>query len=56
MSFALYIFGVVILLGGLIYGATLLHVPNQWIAVSAIVMLGFSVLTGVAVTRQKDPA
>jgi hypothetical protein len=56
MSFAIYITGVVICLGGLIYGAVILNVPAQWIAVGAIVMLGLSVLTGVAVTRQKDSA
>lgn len=56
MSFAIFITGVVIVIGGLIYGATILNVPNQWIAVSAIVLLGLSVLTGVAITRHKDPA
>lgn len=56
MSFALYIGGVLIFIGGLIYGAVLLDVPAQWIAVGATVLLGLSVLTGVKVTRQKDSA
>lgn len=56
MSFALYLGGVAILIGGLVYGATLLNMPTQWIAVGAIVLLGASVLSGVAMTRQKDPA
>ena len=56
MSFGIYVVGALLLIGGLIYGATLLNVPNQWIAVGAIVALGFSVLSGVAATRQKDPA
>jgi hypothetical protein len=56
MSFAIYLTGVVILLGGLIFGASLLHMPGEWIAVCAIILLGVSVLTGVAVTRHKDPA
>jgi hypothetical protein len=56
MSFAIYLTGVVILIGGLVYGAAILNVPGQWIAVCAIVLLGLSVLTGVAVTRHKDPA
>ena len=55
MSFGLYILGYFILIGGLIYGATLLHIPNQWIVVGAIVMVGLAVLSGVATTRQKDP-
>jgi hypothetical protein len=55
MSFAIYLTGVVIFIGGLIYGAFILNVPHQWIAVVAIVMLGLCVITGVKVTRQKDP-
>ena len=38
MSFAIYITGFVILIGGLIYGAVILHVAPRWIAVGAIVL------------------
>lgn len=55
MTFAIYITGVVIFIGGLIYGAVLINVPTEWIVVGAVVLLGLSVLSGVAVTRQKDP-
>jgi len=55
MSFGLYAAGFAILLVGLIYGAILMHAPGQWIAVGAIVLLGFGILTGVKATRQKDP-
>ncbi len=55
MSFGIYLVGYLILIGGLIYGATLLHIPSQWIAVGTIVMVGLAVLSGVATTRQKDP-
>lgn len=55
MSFGLYAAGFGILILGLIYGANLMHVPGQWIAVGAIVLLGVGVLTGVKATRQKDP-
>jgi len=55
MSFGLYAAGFAILIVGLIYGANLMHVPGQWIAVGAIVLLGVGVLTGVKATRQKDP-
>jgi hypothetical protein len=56
MSFGLYSIGFALVIGGLIYGAYLLHVPAHWIAVGAIVLLGLGVLTGVKATRQKDPA
>ena len=54
MSYFLYVFGYLIVIGGLIYGAILLHVPAQWIVVGSVVLLGIAILTGVKATRQKD--
>ena len=56
MSFGIYIVGFAVLIGGLIWGAVILHMPAQWIAVGAIVLLGLAILTGVKATRQKDPS
>jgi len=56
MSFGLYSIGFVLMIGGLIYGAHLLHAPVHWIVVGAIVLLGLGVLTGAKATRQKDAA
>ena len=56
MSFGIYSIGFALVIGGLIYGAYLIHVPAHWIVVGAIVLLGLGVLTGVKATRQKDPA
>ena len=56
MNFLIYMAGFLIFIGGLVYAAILLHVPTQWIAVGAIVMVGLAVLTGVKATRQKDQA
>ena len=56
MSFGIYSIGFVIVIGGLIYAAYLLHIPADWIAVGAVVLLGVGILTGVKTTRQKDPA
>lgn len=55
MSFSIYLVGYIILIAGLVYGATLLKVPGQWIGVGAIIMVGLAILSGVATTRQKDP-
>lgn len=55
MSFALYLAGFLVLIGGLAYGAVLLNVPTQWIVVGAIVLAGIGLLSGVKATRQKDP-
>ena len=56
MSFALYTIGFVIMIAGLIYGATLVHMPTHWIVVGTIVLLGLGILKGVQNTRQKDPS
>ena len=56
MSFGLYAFGFAIMIGGLIYGAHLMHMPTRWIVVGAVVLLGIGILTGVKATRQRDPA
>ena len=55
MSFGIYAIGFLIVIGGLIYAATLVHMPAHWIAVGAIVLLGLGILKGVKATRQKDP-
>jgi hypothetical protein len=56
MSFGIYAVGFAILIGGLAYAAHLAHMPTQWIAVGAIVMVGLGILSGVKATRQKDPS
>jgi hypothetical protein len=56
MSFGIYVGGFLILIAGLIYGAVLLHVAPQWIAVGAIILLGLAILKGVQSTRGKDPS
>ena len=56
MSFGIYILGFLILIGGLVYGAVILHLAAQWIAVGAIVLVGLAILTGVKATRQRDPS
>jgi len=56
MSFGIYLAGFAILIGGLVYGAHLLHMPSHWIAVGAIVLIGAGIMGAVKATRQKDPA
>jgi len=55
MSFGLYTIGFAILIGGLSYGAYLVHMPAHWIVVGAIVLVGVGILSAVKATRQKDP-
>lgn len=53
-SFGLYIIGFIVLSAGILFGANILGVPNQWIAVIGLVLLGLGVITGVARTRKPD--
>jgi len=54
MSFGLYILGYLVVIGGLAYGATLLHIPTHWIVVGAVVLAGLGIVTGVKATRERD--
>jgi hypothetical protein len=53
-SFVLYLLGFVILAGGILFGAHMLGVGTQWIAVMGMILLGLGVITGVAKTRRRD--
>ena len=54
-SLAIYILGMVVLIGGLAYGAYLAGLAPQWIGVGAIVLLGSGIVTAVSRTRSQDP-
>jgi len=54
MSFPLYLAGFVIVTIGLALGAHYLHVPERWILVLIIVMVGLGIVSGVTHTRRRD--
>jgi hypothetical protein len=56
MSFGIYLIGFLIMIGGLIYGATILHIAPHWIAVGTIILLGLAIVRGVQATRGRDPS
>jgi len=55
-SFMLYVLGCIVLLGGLGYGAYLLHVPQTWIIVGALVIVGLGIMSAVTRTKTRDPS
>jgi len=55
MSFAMYVLGFVLLIAGLAYGAVLAHVPQHWIAVGVVALIGIGIMSGVTRTRMRDP-
>jgi positive regulator of sigma E activity len=54
-AFSLYVVGFIILLAGLIYAAYLVHVPQTWIIVGALVVVGIGVMSAVSHTKRRDP-
>jgi len=56
MSFGIYLVGFLLVVCGLVYGATIMHVPTRWIVVGATVLCGLALLKGVQATRGKDPS
>ncbi len=54
-SFAIYLIGMIVFIGGLAYISSLMHVPTEWIFGGAVVLLGIGILGAVTHTRRKDP-
>jgi urea transporter len=55
MSFGIYIAGYIILIIGLALGAHLLQVPQKWIGVGVVCLVGMAIIHAVTATRHKDP-
>ena len=53
-NYGLYMIGYVVLIGGLAYAAFLLGIPQVWIIVGAIVLLGIGIISGVTRTRRRE--
>ena len=56
MSLWIYLVGYSILITGLGIGAHLLSVPQKWIGVGVLCLIGLAVIHGVTATRLKDPS
>ncbi len=54
-AFALYVIGFFVLLAGLIYAAFLVHVPQTWIIVGALIVVGIGIMSAVSHTKRRDP-
>ena len=54
MSFALYILGFIIFIGGVAWGLVIAGVPMTYVLVGAVILLGVGIFTGVSKTRTKD--
>lgn len=54
-AFMLYVIGFFFLLAGLVYGAYLVHIPQTWIIVGTLVVVGIGVMSAVSHTKRRDP-
>jgi len=55
MSFALYIIGLAILVGGIAWAMVAAGVGATWIGVACLVVAGLGIMGAVSRTRAKDP-
>jgi len=54
MSFALYMIGVVLFVGGLAWGLSVAGLSTTYIAIACLIVVGLGVMAAVARTRTKD--
>lgn len=54
-SFALYLIGMVVVIGGVVYVAVLMHAPTPWIVAGAVILLGLGIVGAVTRTKRRDP-
>ena len=55
MSFALYIFGFLLVIAGVAWGMSTAGISTLYIAIVCLILLGLGILKGVSKTRSKDP-
>ena len=55
MSFALYVLGLAILLGGIAWALIAVGVASTYVAITCLIVAGIGVMMAVSRTRLKDP-
>jgi hypothetical protein len=53
-NLAIYLIGIVILIAGLAWGASVAGLSQTWIGVGALVLLGIGIATAVSRTRKPE--
>ncbi|WP_041675030.1 hypothetical protein [Ramlibacter tataouinensis] len=54
MSFALYMIGFLVFMAGVVWAAVVVGVPQLYIAIGALILLGIGIFTAVSRTRVKN--
>ena len=55
-NFFVYMIGVILVVGAVAYGASLLGLNATWVTIIALVGIGFGVMGAIVKTRQKEPS
>ena len=55
MSFGLYLIGALIFIGGVAWALITMNVPQTYVIIACVILLGAGIFTGVTRTRAKDP-
>ena len=56
MSFALYMFGLALLIGGIAWGLVAAGVSQTYILIACLIVAGIGIMMAVSRTRTKDPS
>lgn len=56
VSFAIYLVGYLIFIGGVAWALVTMHVPQVYVGIVCLILLGLGIITGVSRTRSKDPS
>lgn len=55
MSFALYLLGLAVLLGGIAWALLTVGLAATYVAIACLIVAGIGIMTAVSRTRAKDP-
>ena len=50
----LYLLGFIVFIGGLAWGGYQLGVPQIWLGIGAVILLGIAIMTAVSNTRRRE--
>lgn len=56
MSFALYMLGLALLIGGVAWGLVTAGLAVTYVAIACVILAGIGVMMAVSKTRAKDPS
>lgn len=54
MSFAIYLIGFALVIGGIAWGLSVMGVPTLYIGIVCLILAGIGIMSGVSKTRARD--